>query len=220
MSASEEVQLVSETITPIKELKGFTKGGRVPTSTSPGDVRYVTQLAKGDIDADLDKRFSALRSGFGLKRKELQVAEPEEGVGVITTPSFNYEISLTLDDERPGKVTWRRCVGGITDPSVLSSDAFGEVFGAEFSTLEVTVPGGLDVEAIVDCVEDADPSTVKIDYDKDVTWCEIELADSPTRVNVTAEAIQVSSRSETSPAELIEAYVEVQARFLQSLGLE
>ena len=86
--------------------------------------------------------------------------------------------------------------------------------------MEVSVPDGLDVEAIVDCVEEADPDTVKIDYDKDVTWCEITLADSAAKVRVTSEAIRVSSRGEITPAELIEAYAEVQARFLQSLGLQ
>ncbi len=220
MSDSDEVRLISESVIPIKELKGFSKGGRVPNSAGPGDVRYVVQLAKADFDADLEEKFGALRSAFGLKRKQLQVAEPDEGLGVITTPGFVYEVAISLDENKPGKVIWRRCVVGVTDPELLASEAFAEVFGGEFSILEVAVPGGLDVEAIVDCVEEADPETVKIDYDKDVTWCEIALTDSAAKVRVTSEAIRVSSRGETSPAELIEAYAEVQTRFLQSLGLQ
>ena len=119
MSHAEEVRLISESVMPIKELKGFTKGGRVPTSSSPGDVRYVMQLAKPDIDADLEEKFGSLRSAFSLKRKELQVAEPDEGVGVITTPGFVYEVTVSLDEDLAGKVIWRRCLVGITDPELL-----------------------------------------------------------------------------------------------------
>ena len=219
MAKADEVRLISESSMSIKDLKGFSKGGRVPTSASPSDVRYVVQLAKNDLDADLEEKFGSLRSAFGLKRKQLDVSEPDEGVGVITTPSFVYEVTISLDEQQPGKVLWRRCVVGLTDPQVFASDAFTEVFGGEFSILEVAVPGGLDVESIVDCVEEADPDTVKIDYDKDVTWCEIVLADSVAKARVTGDAIRVFSRGEITPAELIEAYAEVQTRFLQSLGL-
>lgn len=220
MSNADEVRLISESFMSIKDLKGFSKGGRVPASASPGDVRYVVQLAKNDLDADLEQKFGSLRSAFGLKRKQLHVNEPDEGLGVITTPGFVYEVTVSLDEERPGKVIWRRCVVGLTDPELLASEAFAEVFGGEFSILEVAVSGGLDVEAIVDCVEEADPDTVKIDYDKDVTWCEIALVDSVAKARVTSEAIRVSSRGEITPAELIEAYAEVQTRFLLSLGLQ
>ncbi len=218
--AEEEVRLISESVMPIKELKGFSRGGRVPTSTSPGDIRYVMQLAKADIDADLEVKFGSLRSAFGLKRKQLEVTEPDDGIGVITTPGFAYEVTVSVDEENPGKAIWRRCLVGITDPDLLAGEAFDEVFGSDFSILEVAVPDGLNVEAIVDCVEEADPDTVKIDYDKDVTWCEIRLAESDVKVRVTSEAIRVSSRGETSPTQLIEAYAEVQTRFLQSLGLQ
>ena len=220
MADADEVRLISESSMSIKDLKGFSKGGRVPASASPGDVRYLVQLAKADIDADLEEKFGSLRSAFALKRKQMQVSEPDEGVGVITTPGFVYEVTVGLDERQPGKVVWRRCVVGLTDPQLFASDAFAEVFGGEFSILEVVVPGGLDVESIVDCVEEADPDTVKIDYDKDVTWCEIVLADSVAKARVTSETIRVFSRGEIAPAELIEAYAEVQARFLQSLGLE
>ena len=86
MSDSDEVRLISESVIPIKELKGFSKGGRVPNSAGPGDVRYVVQLAKADFDADLEEKFGALRSAFGLKRKQLQVAEPDEGLARDGTP--------------------------------------------------------------------------------------------------------------------------------------
>jgi len=148
MAQADEVRLISESSMSIKDLKGFSKGGRVPTSASPGDVRYVVQLAKNDLDADLEEKFGSLRSAFGLKRKQLDVSEPDEGVGVITTPNFVYEVTLGLDEQQPGKAIWRRCVVGLSDPQVFASDAFTEVFGGEFSILEVAVPGGLDVESI------------------------------------------------------------------------
>jgi hypothetical protein len=220
MSKAEEVRLISQSTMSIKELKGFTKGGRVPTSSSPGDVRYVTQLAKADLESDLEDKFALLRSAFALKRKQIQVSEPDEGVGVITTPGFVYELAIGLDESKAGHVIWNRSVSEVSDPDLLTASAFSEVFGNQFSTLEVSVPGGLDVEAMIDCVEDADPDSVKIDYDKDATWCEITLAESPAIVRATQDSIRVFSRSEISPAQLIEAYAELQTRFLESLGLK
>lgn len=218
MSSLADVRLINEHIAPVKSLRSFTKQTRIPERAGDGDNRWVRQLAEADIDADLDEKFSSLRSAFGFKRREIQVGRPDEGVGVITTPQFNYEISLALSENDPAKIVWRRAVTGFQALSVAFGSAFEQVFGGDFSVLEVTVDQPLDVEAIVDNVEDAESQDVSVDYDKDVTWCEITLRDSLTSIRVTEQTMRATGPNHVKPRDLVESFLRVRDKFVQSVS--
>ncbi|MFT5301171.1 MAG: hypothetical protein ACI814_001956 [Mariniblastus sp.] len=219
MSKTGSACLIEERIEPYKQLAAFAKHHRVPTTCSDSDHRYLADLAESDIDADLQEVFSALRKSFGLKRKEISVDGPSDGGGVITTPFFNYEIQVILNPEDPSKVIWRRMITGISEPARVFAGPFEDVFGNRFTILEVNLADPLDLEAIVDHIEDIDIETVKIDYDKDLTWCEIKFTDSTSVVMINAESIRVISRREIAPIQLLESFSRIQSDLLSMLNL-
>ncbi len=215
----DDVSLVDERNVPYKNLSGFQKHHKVPTSAGPGDHRYLCELAQSDLDEDLQEVFAALRKSYGLKRKEISVDGPVDGRGVITTPFFNYEIQISLAEDNPSRVNWQRSISAIREPARIFAGPFEEVFGERFSILEFNAKQLLDLEQIVDHIEDAELDTVKVDYDKDLTWCEVQIIDTVTTVMIEENRIRVISRKEISPESLLEAFLNIQQQFISTLSL-
>ena len=216
----EDVRLLEESSILVKELAGFQKQHRVPKTIGERDLRYIHEIAEAEIDAELQQVFSALRSAFKFKRKEISVMGPDEGGGVISTPNFNYELFLIHDAEDSSRVQWRRSITGIRTPSRVFCDEFTDVFGTRFRILEIATRDELEIEKIIDAFEDAEVDEMQIDYDKDATWCEIELAASATALRVSANCIRVQSQRALNPQSLLQAFLDVQEHFIEMLDLE
>jgi len=212
-------RLLAEQNTPIKQLVGFQKHHRIPTTAGAGDQRFICELAETQIDEDLQSIFSALRKCYGLKRIEISVDGPADGGGVITTPYFNYELQVCQNEDEPSKVIWSRAITEITEPARVFAGPFDQVFGKQFTVLEISTEGPLDLESIVDHIEDLDVETVKVDYDKDLTWCELEILNSQTSVWLSDQSIRVISLQEITPQELLESFLEIQHQFIETLNL-
>lgn len=215
----ETVRLIDEKRVPVKQLDGFQKHHRVPTSAGESDQRFVIDITQSQLDADLQEVFTALRKSFGLKRKEISVDGPADGGGIITTDFFNYEIHVALDQSEPSSVVWRRAITEIGEPARVFAGPFEQVFGKQFSVLELLTHQPLHLEAIVDHIEDAELDTVNLDYDKDLTWCEVKHADALTSVVMREDSIRVISHKPVSPQELLESFWEIQRQFISTLSL-
>ena len=203
----------------IKQLPGFQKGYRVPTSDNPSDQKFIAKIAEPILDGDLQETFSALRKAFGLKRKEISVDGPFEGGGIVSTPFFDYEIRVQIDAETPSRVIFSRSITGIRDFAKLVDDPFDDVFGKRFSTLIVEVENELDLETIVDTIEDEDPDGISVDYDKDLTWCEIQVLGSTATIVAEAYSIRVESVRETTPKQLLDLFTDIQQQFMEKLDM-
>lgn len=210
------VRLVDEKSEPIKQVPGFAKHHRVPSSNRGSDQRFLFELVHPSIDADLQQVFKALRKSYGLKRKELNVDGPHDGCGMITTPFFNYEFQATLNATDPSNVVWRRMITGIYEPARIFAGPFEDVFGKRFSILEIGTET-LDLESIVDHIEDTEQDLVEVDYDKDLTWCEVQVANLKTSVLIQTNSIRAVSHKEVSPLELLKSFLQIQHEFMASL---
>jgi len=209
-----DIRLISEQRRSLKSLTGFKKHHRLPDKGSTISESFLADVAQLDLDDDLDKTFASLRSKFGLKRKELETSGPIECVGAITTPVFTYEVSVETMEDEPHQVLWRRAISAIKEADSVTSEPFDIVFGTDFNMLEIMLTEALDVESVIDRVEDADCDNVRIDYEKDVTWCKIRFTDRKTTVEVNENAIRVRSEIETTPNELIESFFSAHEQFL------
>ena len=203
----------------IKQLPGFQKGYRVPTSDNPSDQKFIAKIAEPILDDDLQETFSALRKAFGLKRKEISVDGPFEGGGIVSTPFFDYEVRVQIDAETPSRVIFSRSITGIRDFAKLVDNPFDDVFGKRFSTLIVEVENELDLETIVDTIEDEAPDGISVDYDKDLTWCEIQVLGSTATIVAEAYSIRVESVRETTPKQLLDLFTDIQQQFMEKLDM-
>jgi hypothetical protein len=217
MDGTKRISFIERRSELIKQLPGFQKHFRVPTSAGASDQKFIATLTEPILDSDLQETFSALRKSFGLKRKEISVDGPFEGSGSVATPFFRYEIQAQIDEEVPSRVVFSRSVSDISEFARVVAGPFDEVFGQRFSTLIVDVKAELDLESIVDAIEDDEPEGVSIDYDKDLTWCEIQLLGSTATIVVEPTAIRVQSVRDTTPRHLLKLFTEFQQQFIDKL---
>ena len=218
-AATPEILLIAQQRIALKDLKGISKTASTPKKGVPLSQKYLNDLALEHLDENLQTTFAKLRSNFSFKRKELTADGPVDGIGVITTPAFIYEVTAMPIEQDNRKVLVRRCIRQITDADAITGAAFADVFETDFNQLQVASETDLDLEDIIDRVEDAESDEVKIDYDKDITWCEIGVAGTRTTITVRPNKILVTGPQDVSPEELIDSFFELQNTFMDSLNL-
>lgn len=219
-SSSILIRLLNIQTRSIKELRAFQKQHRVPASVKEGK-KFLHDLAQIEIQADLEEKFSALRNGFGFKRREVVVVDPDEGVGSIETPYFNYGFSISFLDQDPTRIRLQRVVKDIRETAAILNPVFVQVFGNQLNALELSFEQPLNLEAIVDAIEDQDSPEISVQYDKNLTWCEIHFADGSPPARVANNQLSIiSSLSTTTPADLLKMLADVQRRISQVLSFD
>ncbi len=207
------VTLVREQRSRVRDLSGFRKGHQVPTECSEHTNSFVSRIASEDLARDLESRFSDFRKQLKFKRVELQVTDPESGVGQISTPWFDYQVIAAIAPDDPAAVLWRRQVAEFRSPVDLFSSAFSSVFGNMFDTVELLPPSGIDLADFIDTIEERGLESVSLDYDRNTTWCHINLKGVAGQLRLTADRIALVVAQPQSPTSLLEAFFAVRAHF-------
>jgi len=219
MSNNPDISFVAQQQIPVKELKGISKAAGSSASKGAVSQKYLNELAQAELDADLETTFAKLKSSFSFKRKEISADGPADGMGVITTPHFFYEVTVTPMEDSHRNVIIRRSVRNITSADVITGAEFFEAFGTRFNQLEVACDKALDLESIIDQIEEADSSDIELDYDKDITCCTIGLNSMRTTITVRPNLIDVKGPLDVTPADLVHSFFEMQDCFMESLNL-
>ena len=208
-----EIRLLNERKIGVKSLSGFRKHLRLPNKGDTLSDKFIADLAEADLNEDLDEAFSKLRSGFGFKRKELTATDPMGNFGEVATPGFTYEVSVSPIEGESANVLWRRAISRIANAESVTCPEFEQTFGKQFNILEVVLEKPIDVEDVIDEVEDCDDPDVKVDYEKDASWCNITFRGRKESIHVQADKIRVSSGAEIPPSDLIEIFLSAHAQF-------
>ena len=218
MNQHARLRFIANRSEPIRQLPGFQKHHRVPSGQSESDLRFLYTLAEPIIDDDLQTTFGALRKAYGLKRKEISVDGPIDGVGTISLPFFEYRIDVGFERDDASRALITRTIHKISEPARIIAPPFSEAIRYPFSKLQLITEEPLDLESIIDSIEDAELENVEIEYDKDLTWCELFLPDSAARIRITPQSIETSMARDSTPAELMESFAHVQ-EFIAQLEL-
>ncbi len=211
-----EIRLLSERKIGLKMLSGFRKHFRMPDKGKTVSDEFLADIAQSDLNEDLDNTFANLKSEFGFKRKELNATEPIGNFGEVATPGFTYEVSVVTIEGESGNVLWRRAISKISDADSVTSPAFEKTFGKQFNILELALQEPLDVEGVIDQVEDCSDKLVKVDYEKDASWCRIDFRGRKESIYVEADRIRVNSGGEVSPSQLIDTFLSAHSRFFNA----
>lgn len=175
----------------LKSLSGWKTGNRIPDRYSGSAQAFVASCAADELKGDLDTAYSKLKRAFGFTRRELQAADPEDGTGTIITPHFNYSVTVALNPDELDEVLWTRTVDSIKTPAQVASPAFAEVFDGVFDTLEFLLPKAVIIEDFIDAVEAAKIPGVKLDYDREATYCELRLAGTVGTITLRAGSLSI-----------------------------
>lgn len=212
MSATEKnsvlnVALISEQSTLVRTLSGFRKKNHtVPDECNDRTQAFVGKLAFEEIGQDLDSRFTQFRKDLGFKRVDLKVSDPDSGLGAISTPWFDYRITVTQASDDPQTAVLRREVSDFRDTKAMLSSEFATVFGTLFNTLEFEPPEPIDMEAFIDSMEDRSDSDLTVEFDRTATWCQVATQRIPGTLSVQTDCIALITAQPELPARLLEAF--------------
>lgn len=165
-------QLLSRRIEPLKELPRFEKHYRIPKLVTSAERQFLQELCVQTIESDLEEKFSLFRNQLGLKRKQLESRPVEDCQGSLTTPSFDYILEVDFLEEDPAKICWQRSLSRIRELRILQHPVCQKIFDNEPIQLQMQLDDSIDLERFVDFIEEQ-PAELLIDYDREVTWCEL-----------------------------------------------
>lgn len=211
-----QVALVGEQRTRVRDLTGFRKGHQVPSESNEHTRSFVARIAGPDIGTDLEEHYAAFRKHLNFRRVDLVVNEPENGIGRISTPWFDYQITVTQSVDDCAQIVWHRRVSDFRAPARLLSPEFASVFGKGFNTVELQPMMPIDVTTLIDSIEERKDANVAIDFDRNATWCTVEIRDIPAHMRVTTDLIAFVASQPLMPARLLDAFLQLR-RHLHSL---
>jgi hypothetical protein len=209
----DNVTLVREQRSRVRDLKGYRRTHRVPTEVNDHANNFVARIAVEDLSEDLDARFAAFRKLLKFKRIDLEVQEPEGGTGIIVTPWFDYQISASLAPDDASEVLWRRQIASFRRPQELFSPAFSLVFGHLFDTVELIPPSAIDLAELIDRIEERNIATISLEYDRNATWCQISLQGISGEMRLTPDRVSLVVAEPQPPSRLLEAFLRARSQF-------
>ena len=201
-----QVTLVKEHTTRIRDLKGFRKTHQLPTEFSEHTQTFITRIAADDINDDLEQRFSEIRGSLKYRRADLSVADASAGTGSIATPGFEYRVTARLSSSQLTHTHWRREVRSFRNPQHLNWTAFSAAFGSLFDTVEFRPEQMLDLVRFIDWIEDQANNNIRLEYDRNTTWCRLFVEGIPGHITVIPEKISLTTDRPCLPAELLKAF--------------
>ena len=199
--------LVREQRHRVRDLSGFKKNlHKVPTEVSERTQVFVGRIAYQEISADLDARFAEFRQHFAFRRSELRVSEPDEGTAAIGTPWFDYRVTMRHSDDDFSETILRQQVTDFREPEALFSSEFATVFGTLFDTVEFDPPDAIHVDEFIDHLEDRADESLRLDYDRTASWCQLKADRIPGELHVTAERISLKTQQPELPSLLLKSF--------------
>jgi hypothetical protein len=207
---------IGDRVCPVKNLLGFKKGHGIPDRVNMSSHTFIAKLAEEELTADLNHMFKQLRTAFAFKRTQMQVVDAKDGTGTIATPSFSYSISVDQDQVIPANAVWRRTLESIKDSDCLFTDAFSVVFDGMFNTLQYRTDCPVDMERLIDGLEDLDDKRIEIEYDHDVTECNLTIEGIAANIQVTSRTLQVIHSLPKSPSYILRSFMAIQSALLGS----
>lgn len=216
-NVSREFSIVAEKRMPIRSLPGYKKTHSVPDYDDAALSRFLVTITASELDEQIDLLFARLREKSGMRRKDIVVSGPHDGFCVLNTSAFDVEVGVSANVEDQGQCTWRWAISNIRDTRMLVDDRLQSLFDVPVSVLLFPLHDRIDLESLIDHVEELDESSVLIDYDREVSWCEIAFREIPLRVRIDGSQILARHSSPCSPRELLIAYAEFQKRFAKLL---
>ena len=206
LSQLQRVAFRAESTGRIKDLSGHARGQSIPDYSAVAAGKFLARIAAGDVQADLDRTFQALRDAYNLKRKQIEASRDEDG-GMIRTPQFTYTVTTDVDPENGTNVIWRREVSGLSDPLLVRAAEFKAVFGPIFTTLLFEFARPINVADLVDHLEDEDPTGLKLTYGSDTSWCELTIKGFPGTMRVDAKTLVIAGPPTVSTASLLDQFL-------------
>ncbi len=187
----------------VRSLSGYRKHHRIPDAVSDWATQFVGSLSTEELEAEVDRWFTALKAGLGYTRKQVQL-DVGEGAATLFTPDFSMEVSVDVDPDDPSQARFKTELVNLTNTELLESDAFDRTFARAFDVVELEHSGGESIEEIVDRVEAARNDRVTLEYPHDLSSCSLTIEGLPFVMRFTPGSLRLAFEDKASPQTLAE----------------
>ena len=183
----------------IKTLSGFIKKNhKVPDYNSNSTERFVKDIASNEIKDIVDSTIDRIKNSFNYKRKEI-VRELSFGEGRISTPDFEFYVSINQSSEDPTEYIERLELYNITSLEIINSDEFNLVFNNYFDTIEFNFQKPINFNDLIDEVEALNNKNIGITYPPDCSYCKISIAGIDNTITVSNWGLKISQGKKLMP---------------------
>jgi hypothetical protein len=194
------------------------KGHFVPDRHSNKAEDFISRLVGKEVEEELKQARDKIKTEFDYTREQCKTSW-EGSSGTVTTPAFNYNITVGQDEDNCENVTWRRSIEAIIDPNAIFSDEFANVFSNTFNVVELTLHGKADLDNLVDFIERLKKTNkdidVKYDEDEHISSCIILMKGHPP-VHVTKNTFSIVHSRPAEPKVLVESLFKAQFAMTQT----
>lgn len=200
----------------VKNLSGYKSHHKVPKEIGTYQNKWIKSIAHDEIEEELERVASLLKSKMKLKRKDIQDPLIEDGYGQIVTKDFDYVIGIEQSGENPAEYIMTRRLENFKNSNILDNAVLNEIFRETFNTLTFYLEK-IDVEKIIDLIEDIDdPDNIDVEYKtSDTSSCTIRLSVLEGHIQIDENTISIIHENEKKPAELV---LESTQAYLQLIG--
>jgi hypothetical protein len=213
-SVVREIAFVGRSGGQVKALGGFRKGHHtLPDAANDTTNAFLGKICAGELGAEAEALFQAVRAGLGYKRKDvtLAVASPH---AVLTAKDFSVEIDYQLEAGEPTRYAVTTTLRELRSAELARSEAMSAVFARRFSEISFALNKGASVEAVVDAIEGLDAEKgLSVSYPSDCSECEIRVEGVDAHVRCTQSALEMVFPRAGAPRELIDAFALVRTAF-------
>ena len=204
----------------VKALGGFKKGRHtLPAASNAVTNAFLGKICEGELAAQAEKLFQAVRAGLGYKRKDisLSVSSP---LAALAAKDFTVEIFYALEEAEPTRYVVTTTLHGLRSAELAQTGEFGRIFAGRFTEIAFGLKKGARVEAVIDAIEALDGAGgLGVAYPSDYRDCVIHVDGVEARVRCTGAALDVVFPRPGAPAELMAAFGEVREAFQISKAL-
>lgn len=208
------VSLVGRTQGAVKALAAFRKQHHtVPDAVNAATAGFLAKLCATELAEEAEQYFQRAKAAFGYRRTQisLEVTSPD---AALTAKDFTLELAYALQPEDPASYVVTRTLHSLAAAETAARAELNELFAATFSGIVFALAKGVKVEAVIDAVEArGGEDGLAVDYPSDCRYCVIRVDGVDAEVRCDGATLEMVFPRAGSPAELIEAFAAVRAKF-------
>lgn len=198
----------------VKTLSGYKKGHHtLPDAANATTNAFLGKICAGELSAQAEKLFQAVRSGLDYKRKDLSLSVAG-AAALLTTKDFTVEMVYALEEVAPSRYVVTTTLHSMKNPELARTQEFEAIFAAMFSEISIGLKKGAKVEAVIDVIEALEgEGGLGVSYPSDCSQCVISVEGIDAQVRCAGSSLEIVFPRPGSPRELMDDFAEIRGAF-------
>ena len=204
-SIVQTIALIGVTRGLVKRLPGFDKSRHtVPKWASERAQQFIGSICEPELREWGEGIFSELRTAMSYKRKDLRLTL-NDGEAVMEAKDFALKRRYFLNEEDLSEYIVETELLDLGSAELLRYAKFNDAIGPLFDQLRCLFRKEQSVEGVIDAIEEASTSEIRVDYPSDCESCEVRIEGVDAVFRFDSISVTVKLPRFCSPCELANA---------------